>query len=121
MKDVDTLTTAGIWTNVEMFLLIICSCLPILYSLLRLQFNRGHQANPNINARKTKKNGGSLLTFGSAPARPKKSMLSNDIELSGSTAGYHVICETGCHGEMDGMAYGGPVQVQAEYSVYRSA
>ncbi|KAI1347094.1 hypothetical protein F5Y01DRAFT_307772 [Xylaria sp. FL0043] len=40
-----TLTTAGIWTNVEMYLSIICACLPTLYSLFRrisTKFNRNY-------------------------------------------------------------------------------
>ncbi|KAI0187508.1 hypothetical protein F4808DRAFT_454343 [Astrocystis sublimbata] len=64
-----TITIPGIWTNVEMYLSIICGCLPVLYSLFRPRFQR-LSAKKYLLSSGASKSRGPLLTIGSGSTRP---------------------------------------------------
>ncbi|KAI0810051.1 hypothetical protein GGR55DRAFT_150695 [Xylaria sp. FL0064] len=86
-----TLTTAGIWTNVEMYLSIICACLPILYSLFR-SFSHGKRRTGYNQSPRSYKSPSSLLTIGRISTKFNRTYLSGrNNDLLGSS-GYEGLC-----------------------------
>ncbi|KAI0415489.1 hypothetical protein F5X98DRAFT_346687 [Xylaria grammica] len=109
-----TLTTPGIWTNVELFLSIICASLPVVYSLFRISFAR-QGAGRLPSAVRTPK--GSLVTFGSAPIKSTHNAHEQDSHLPVGHSRYEVICESELNGESHSMEPLDPVRIRTEYSV----
>ncbi|KAI1090834.1 hypothetical protein F5B19DRAFT_484235 [Rostrohypoxylon terebratum] len=91
-----TLTAAGIWTNAEMSLSIICACLPLNYSLFRV-YKARLSRSANSSGENSDKKTGSLVTFGRAPPNNKR-FIRGDVETHS-------------------MAPLDPVRVRTEYSV----
>ncbi|KAI0553286.1 hypothetical protein F4679DRAFT_532668 [Xylaria curta] len=111
-----TLTTPGIWTNVEMFLSIICACLPVIYSLFRslLLREKATSHNQSTGANKSK---GPLLTIGGTSTKFNRTNHSEEDGFPPGTSGYEVLCEPIQDGETHSMAPLDPVRVRTEYSV----
>ncbi|PCG93877.1 hypothetical protein PENOC_085580 [Penicillium occitanis (nom. inval.)] len=87
-----TLTTAGIWTNVEMNLSIICACAPVIYSFVRIKTNGGRSTT----ARSAGYNMGDskgIITIGSAKGRIRGRFNDTESEVGLSNSAYHNIDE----------------------------
>ncbi|KAI0419305.1 hypothetical protein F5X98DRAFT_86085 [Xylaria grammica] len=105
--DLSDPTFHGLLTNVDMYLSIICACLPVLYGLFRTS-SRG--ISPQIRklggASSTRK----TYTFGNIGGS------SNRSDLNYHSA-YQVLCERGLDGATRSMAPLDPVVVRTGYSV----
>lgn len=114
----DTLTTAGIWTNVEMNLSIICACAPIIYNFFRAKRGNKRSTTNQKSGLKSGKGRPALVTIGSGPPKFNENLknsryLNDEVGLRGSA--YHTIIET--NGETYNMEPLAPVHVRTEYQI----
>ncbi|ESZ89959.1 hypothetical protein SBOR_9649 [Sclerotinia borealis F-4128] len=103
----DTLTEAGIWTNVETNLSIICACAPVLYKFFRDNNSNERAASNQSSGWRPRKLIGTLVTIGSAPAKVKDSGFQDSTD--------HTIFET--DGETHSMEPLAPIHVRKEYQI----
>ncbi|KAI0188565.1 hypothetical protein F4808DRAFT_467877 [Astrocystis sublimbata] len=111
-----TITIPGIWTNVEMYLSIICGCLPVLYSLFRPRFQR-LSAKKYLLSSGASKSRGPLLTIGSGSTRPAANGSLDDCASHLGFATHEVLCEPCQDGETHSMGPLDPIRVRTDYKV----
>ncbi|KAI1272358.1 hypothetical protein F5Y07DRAFT_380243 [Xylaria sp. FL0933] len=110
-----TLTTAGIWTNVEMYLSIICACLPTLYSLFR-SLSRDKGRTGYNQSTTSYKSPSSLLTIGRISTKFNRTYLSGgNNDLLGSS-GYEGLRLSVQGRDINSMSTSDTARVQTRYS-----
>lgn len=82
----DTSTTAGIWTNVEVNLSIICACAPVIYSLVRSKVS-GNRSTTSNSSRPMNQSISAVITIGGGNSYLKRSQdEEGEVGLSRSSA-----------------------------------
>ncbi|CAN8095377.1 unnamed protein product [Discula destructiva] len=109
--------TIQIWAAVEMYLYIICACLPVLHGLIRSR----SKDRPSWPLRPSQKSKEELLTVGRIATRPQWNMQAADSgqSLNGSLqgVGYNILCESADDNQAFGLKPLSPVQIQREWAV----
>ncbi|KAI0107711.1 hypothetical protein GGR51DRAFT_548228 [Nemania sp. FL0031] len=104
-----SLAIPGLLTNIDMYLSIICACLPVLYSLFRASSHGRSPGTRRLGESSTRKT--STLRDISSTSDGL-----NPTPYSDASA-YQVLCECGIDGETHSMAPLDPVVVRTRYSV----
>ncbi|KAK5626262.1 hypothetical protein RRF57_001977 [Xylaria bambusicola] len=112
----NSLTTAWLWTGVEIVLYIICACLPGVYAYLKTALSHKQQ----LNSRPTDRSRTTLKTIGNIPSMHKQIQAEfEDYEsrtmLDGSR--YEVICEPETEGDGYSMRPLEPVRIRRDFEV----
>jgi len=109
-----TLTEAGIWTNVEMNLSIVCACTPVIYGFLHRR-QKDRSISKEESGWVPGKISETLVTIGSAPSKFDHSFKGNQSGISVQ----ETISHTGA--EMDGETHSLvpilPIHIRREYEV----